>query len=350
VSQRDDQLIREAVLREMERAGQVFFVHNRVQSIEVEAERLRRLIPEARIVVGHGQLPEDQLERVMVDFAAGRSDVLVCTTIIESGLDMPNVNTIIINRADKFGLAQLYQLRGRVGRGAFRAYAYLLYDSNSRLRLAAVKRLRAIFEASELGAGFRIAMRDLEIRGAGNLLGVEQSGHVAAVGFELYSRLLADAVEALKVREGRAEPKPQKLPVPTVDLPISGRLPESYIPAMGARLALYNRMGTIETMEEVLEIADELLDRFGEPPRLVKNLIYLLQVRVLATRGAVESVVAEDGQVVARMRAGALVSNRSALERLNMASLHIGRTQVRLRNSKGWQDALKRVLEEIVGN
>ena len=198
VQEYDDEVVREAVLREMDRGGQVFFVHNRVQSIEALAQRLRNLVPEARVAVGHGQMNETQLERVMVDFADRDYDVLVCTTIIESGLDMPNVNTIIVHQADRMGLSQLYQLRGRVGRGADRAYAYFFFDRYKAISEVAEKRLKAIQAATELGAGFRIAMKDLEIRGAGNLLGVEQSGHIAAVGFDLYCAMLGRAIEELK--------------------------------------------------------------------------------------------------------------------------------------------------------
>ena len=198
-------LVRDAIVRELDRGGQVFYVHNRVETIEAQAEQLRRMLPDVRFVVGHGQMAEGALEKVMIAFADGAADVLVCTTIIESGLDIPNANTIIIDRADTLGLAQLYQLRGRVGRSSRRAYAYLLYRRRERLSDEARKRLQAIFNASELGAGFQIALSDLEIRGAGNILGAEQSGHMAAVGFDLYSRLLAEAVETRKAAlEGRA--------------------------------------------------------------------------------------------------------------------------------------------------
>ena len=191
----DNRLIREAILRELERNGQVFFVHNRVQSIAFVAAKLQSLVPEAKIAIAHGQMPEAELEKVMADFTQGKSDILVCTTIIESGLDMPNVNTLIVNQADRFGLTQLYQLRGRIGRGANLAYAYFLYEAGKQLTPTAEKRLKTIFQATELGAGFGIALKDLEIRGAGTLLGVKQSGHITAVGFNLYCRLLADAVE-----------------------------------------------------------------------------------------------------------------------------------------------------------
>ena len=205
-------LVRDAILRELDRGGQVFYVHNRVETIEAQAEQLRRMLPGARFVVGHGQMTEGALEKVMLSFADGAADVLVCTTIIESGLDIPNANTIVIDRADTLGLAQLYQLRGRVGRSSRRAYAYLLYRRRERLSDEARKRLQAIFNASELGAGFQIALSDLEIRGAGNILGGEQSGHMAAVGFDLYSRLLAEAVEAQKARPRGPGRRPRAAP------------------------------------------------------------------------------------------------------------------------------------------
>jgi len=204
-------LVRDALLRELDRGGQAFYVHNRVETIEAQAEQLRRLLPSARIVVGHGQMPEGALERVMIAFARGDHDILVCTTIIESGLDIPNANTIIIDRADALGLAQLYQLRGRVGRSSRRAYAYLLYRRRERLSDVARKRLQAVFNASELGAGFQIALADLEIRGAGEILGAEQHGHMSAVGFDLYTRMLAEAVEEEKAA---FEQRPARMPVP----------------------------------------------------------------------------------------------------------------------------------------
>ena len=220
-------LVRDAILRELDRGGQVFFVHNRVETIEAQAEQLRQLLPGVRIAVGHGQMPEGRLEKVMLAFAGGATDVLVCTTIIESGLDIPNANTIIIDRADTLGLAQLYQLRGRVGRSSRRAYAYLLYRRREQLSDVARKRLQAIFNASELGAGFQIALSDLEIRGAGNILGAEQHGHVAAVGFDLYTRLLAEAVEEQKAEfEGRppVDRAPGRRRGPAGGRPPAGRL------------------------------------------------------------------------------------------------------------------------------
>ena len=234
-------LVRDAILRELDRGGQVFYVHNRVETIEAQAEQLRRMLPGVRFVVGHGQMGEGTLEKVMITFADGAADVLVCTTIIESGLDIPNANTIVIDRADTLGLAQLYQLRGRVGRSSRRAYAYLLYRRRERLSDEARKRLQAIFNASELGAGFQIALSDLEIRGAGNILGGEQSGHMAAVGFDLYSRLLAEAVETRKASmEGRAPIV--EAPQAVIDLPVEAHLPDDYVPDEAQKLELYRRL------------------------------------------------------------------------------------------------------------
>ena len=279
VSEMSDALIREAILREIDRQGQVYFLHNRVYNIDYMARHLSRLVPEARVGVGHGQMNEGELEDVMVEFAEGKLDVLVCTTIIESGLDIPNVNTLIINRADTLGLSQLYQLRGRVGRSARRAYCYLMVPPSGSLTEPAEKRLRAMLDASELGAGFRIAMKDLEIRGAGNILGAEQSGNIHAVGFDLYTRLLSNAVEELRARgegagvsgqqsavsgqgamangtaselpngRGRAvdgsATKEEERVEPTLDIGIPASIPEEYIEDLPARLRMYQRIVTL---------------------------------------------------------------------------------------------------------
>jgi transcription-repair coupling factor (superfamily II helicase) len=306
VAQYDERLIREAILRELERNGQVFFVHNRVQSIAFVASKLQSLIPEAKITIAHGQMPEAELERVMADFAQGRSDILVCTTIIESGLDMPNVNTLIVNRADKFGLTQLYQLRGRVGRGANLAYAYFLYDKGKQLTPTAEKRLKTIFEATELGAGFGIAMKDLEIRGAGTLLGVKQSGFISAVGFSLYTRLLAEAVEAQKARQAGIPEKarPSPLPPPTLDLPLKAYIPEEYVADVETRLNLYQSLAKLDKVEKIEAIAEELSDRFGALPAEVKNLLYAVKIKILAAKASIESITTEDGQIVLRLFEG----------------------------------------------
>ncbi len=345
VSPYDERPIKEAILRELDRGGQVFFVHNRVNSIRRVASRIADLIPEAEVAIAHGQMPEEKLERVMLDFAQGKIDILVTTTIIESGLDIPNVNTLIVNDADRLGLAQLYQLRGRVGRGTNRAYAYFLYVRGKSLTLQAQRRLSTIFEATELGAGFRIAMRDLEIRGAGNLLGAEQSGHIGAVGFELYCRLLAEAVEELK--EGgvkRALPTPP----PTIDLPLAARIPEDYVSDVDTRLALYQRLAKASSHREVEEMGEELVDRFGPMPPQVKNLLYAMKVRMLAMDAGVESIAPEEGQLVLRMGEGRRVGG--ALFAPGDV-VKVGMNQLRLdikRLGKEWQEALIRVLDKML--
>ena len=297
-------LVRDAILRELDRGGQVFYVHNRVETIEAQAEQLRRMLPGARIVVGHGQMAEGALEKVMIAFSEGAADVLVCTTIIESGLDIPNANTIVIDRADTLGLAQLYQLRGRVGRSSRRAYAYLLYRRRERLSDEARKRLQAIFNASELGAGFQIALSDLEIRGAGNILGGEQSGHMAAVGFDLYSRLLADAVEESKARrEGRA-PVLEK-PGAVLDLPVDAHLPDDYVPDEAQKLELYRRLARARTTGDIAAFRQEVTDRFGAAARRRSSGSSRSPSSGWPRRSAgVSSISREEGQLVVRFGAG----------------------------------------------
>jgi transcription-repair coupling factor (superfamily II helicase) len=322
----DDALIREAILREVDRGGQIFFVHNRIHGIQALAQRLQRLVPEASFVVAHGQMPEDQLERVMLDFAAGEFNVLVCTTIIENGLDIPNANTIIVNNAAYFGLAQLYQLRGRVGRGTHQAYAYFLYQKDTKLTPVAEKRLRAIFEATELGAGFRIAMKDLEIRGAGNLLGAEQSGFVNAVGFDLYTRLLADALQEMQGR--RTAQQPQQAPV-TVDLPVDAYIPDDYIGDRTLKMSFYQRLANLERPEQVEAITAEMSDRFGMPPEPVAHLLALVRLKTEAAALGYESLAARDGQVVLKLRR-TTAPDRVALYRRfrNDASVQLGEIRV----------------------
>nr|WP_297807199.1 transcription-repair coupling factor [Tepidiforma sp.] len=351
----DDEILREAIERELQRGGQVFFVHNRVQTIERIAKRVMGLAPGARVAIGHGQMPEEQLERVMLEFQAGEHDVLVCTTIIESGLDIPNANTIIINEANRLGLAQLYQLRGRVGRSANRAYAYLLYDKDRALSEAAQKRLEAIFEASELGAGFQLALRDLEIRGAGNVLGTEQSGHIAEVGFELYTKLVAEAVAALKRGLGEelpqaAEPEP---PPPVVDLPVSAHIPESYIGDIHARLNLYQRIAHLGTVEAVAEMHEELRDRFGPVPLAVEHLLYVALVRNLAKRAGVEAIKTDEQMFHLYVRGGTTPELRERVARLGLGEMVLaGPKQVRIDRvgaGEGWMPLLVRVLRAMGG-
>jgi transcription-repair coupling factor (superfamily II helicase) len=302
VAEYDEELIREAILRELDRGGQVFFVHNRVQTISHVAMTLAELVPEATVDIGHGQMPERRLERVMLDFADGLSDVLVCSTIIESGLDMPNVNTLIINQSDKLGLYQLYQLRGRVGRGTNRAYAYFLYRRGKELTDTAQARLKTIFQTTELGAGFQIAMKDLEIRGAGNLLGSEQSGHIASVGFDMYSRMLAEAVRRLKEEKGMIETgKPPEYVYPTIDLPLAAHIPEYYVDDLDVRLALYQRLSKITSLEDLDEITKEFKDRFGAIPDTVKNLLYTVKIKTLGGITSVESISTDGSQIIIKM-------------------------------------------------
>jgi transcription-repair coupling factor (superfamily II helicase) len=338
-------LVRDAILRELDRGGQVFYVHNRVETIEAQAEQLRKLLPDVRLVVGHGQMAEGHLESVMLKFASGEADVLVCTTIIESGLDIPNANTIVIDRADALGLAQLYQLRGRVGRSSRRAYAYLLYRRRERMSEDARKRLQAIFNASELGAGFQIALSDLEIRGAGNILGAEQSGHMAAVGFDLYSRLLAEAVEERKAaHDGRA---PMIVPVQAVvDLPLEAHLPDDYVADEAQKLELYRRLARARSQGDIAAFRQEVIDRFGPMPPPVLRLVEVAELRLAAEGAGVSSISREEGQLVVRFGLG--LSRASAMRLLTPAALPgvraseitFASNQVRLRLPKdplkGW--------------
>jgi len=287
-------VIATAIRNEMKRGGQVYFVHNRVESIGSMANFIRRLAPEARLGVAHGQMSERVLERTMIDFLNGEFDVLLATTIIENGLDIPRVNTIIVNRADRFGLAQLYQLRGRVGRSDRRAYAYLLVPARKVLTPVARRRLKALQEFSELGSGFRIAAMDLEIRGAGNLLGSEQSGHIAAVGFEMYCRLLEQTIQEMKGETPRPEVKAQ------INLGVDIKIPEEYIPDFNERLVLYKRISTASGEEELDRIRDEIRDLYGEIPHQAENLLALAVVRLLADRLKVRAVDYGAGRVQVR--------------------------------------------------
>jgi transcription-repair coupling factor (superfamily II helicase) len=280
----------------MERGGQVYFVHNRVESIYSLGSLIARLVPEARLAVAHGQMGEDELERVMVDFVAHKYDVLLATTIIENGLDIPNANTIIVNRADRYGLAQLYQLRGRVGRSDRRAYAYLLIPPEEALSPVAKKRLAAIREFSDLGSGFRVAALDLEIRGAGNLLGGEQSGHIEAVGFDMYMKLLEQTIKELKGEEIEDEVRAN------VNLRVDLRIDDSYIPDMNQRLTVYRRMAAVRTSEELDRLMDEVRDRYGPPPDSVLNLAEYAAIRVMADRLGLESLDREGQTVVLKFR------------------------------------------------
>jgi transcription-repair coupling factor (superfamily II helicase) len=285
VGEQSEQVAIEAIRRELLREGQVFWVHNRVQSIEERAAELREWVPEARVAVAHGQMDETQLEQIVLDFWEGQYDVLVCTTIIESGIDMPTVNTLVVERADLLGLGQMHQLRGRVGRSGQRAYAYLFHPRDKVLSEDAYERLRTIGETTELGSGFKIAMRDLEIRGAGNLLGEAQSGHIAAVGYDLYCQMVTEAVSEMKGErtEEVAEIK--------VDISVDAHLPDDYVPSEDLRLEAYRRLATVRTEQELSDIENEWRDRFGPLPTPAQSLIAVGALRVECIRIGITEIV-----------------------------------------------------------
>jgi transcription-repair coupling factor (superfamily II helicase) len=289
--------IASAIRQELAREGQVFLVHNRVESIVSLAALVKRLVPEARVVVGHGQMPEAELERVMLAFVEGRADVLVATTIVENGLDIPRANTLIVNRADRYGLAQLYQLRGRVGRSDRRAFAYLLVPPDTVLSEIARKRLAAIREFSDLGAGFRIAALDLELRGAGNLLGGQQSGHIHAVGLDLYVKLLEQAILEL-----RGQP-PQEASRTALHLGIDLRIPPGYVPETHQRLQVYKRVSQLRGDGELQSLREELRDRYGPPPREVLGLLRYAELRLKAEAHGIAQVDAPRDALVVRFDA-----------------------------------------------
>ena len=293
VSQWNDVVIREACLREIKRGGQVYFIHNRVEDIQGVAEQLTTLIPEADIRVGHGQMPERELEQVMFDFYHRRFNVLLCTTIVESGIDVPTANTIIINRADRFGLAQLHQLRGRVGRSHHRAYAYLVAPPRVAMTADAIKRLEAIDSLEDLGSGFTLATHDLEIRGAGELLGDTQSGQIQEIGFSLYTELLGRTVAALQ--EGKEPDLEQPLNAGVeINMHVPALLPEDYVPDVHLRLILYKRISGAQTRDELRELQVELIDRFGLLPAAAKNLMRIAAIKLDANRLGIEKIDAAD--------------------------------------------------------
>lgn len=347
----DPTVIRQAMLRERDRGGQVFFVHNRVQTIGRMAERLQRLVPEVKLAIAHGQMPEAELEQVMFDFTEGRIDVLVSTSIIESGLDIPNANTLIVDHADRFGLAQLYQLRGRVGRGPTRGYAYFFRRPHQRTTEDALKRLEVIAENSQLGAGYSIALRDLEIRGAGDILGTRQHGQIAAIGFHLYTRLLASAVQRL--RRGHDGPLPaepserfaHELMETSVDLPLASALPPEYIEDRELRLQLYRRMANMGQLDEIRALRSEMTDRFGDPPAEVDNLLYQLQVKVMAWNANIRAITTEGGQLLLQLDAEeelSLPEELGAEVRRSRRGIWIAR-----QDGGDWQSRLLSVLESL---
>jgi len=280
-----DEIIGKAVDNELERGGQVFVVHNKIQSLEQIKDRIEQMVPRARVICAHGQMPEGQLEPIMKEFTAGRFDVLVSTVIIENGIDIPNVNTIIVIRADAMGLSQLYQLRGRVGRSSEQAYAYFMTPAQRDASEIALRRLQALEQYTDLGSGFQIAMRDLEIRGAGNILGTMQHGFIAAVGFDLYCRLLEDAVKEIK-----GEPPEKTEDDVSVDIPLEAYLPVEYVPDATARVAVYQRLSAAAGISDVNAMEAELIDRFGALPEPVVSLLLLMRVKALAKHNGCSKV------------------------------------------------------------
>ena len=293
VVEQEDDIIRDVIERELGRGGQVYVVFNRVQGIDMVASKISSLVPEASVATGHGQMHEVQLEKVMLGFIEGKTNVLVATTIIESGLDISNVNTIIVLDADRFGLSQLHQLRGRVGRSDKMAYAYLMYQPGKVLNEVAEKRLRAIREFTEFGSGFKVAMRDLEIRGAGNILGTAQHGHMMNIGYELYCKFVADAVKALQgeiVNDNKEET--------LVEIPVGAYIPDRYIEDETLKLHMYKKIAEVETEENGEDVIEELIDRFGDVPKQVMNLIRISRIRKLAADEFVSKVCVENGRLV----------------------------------------------------
>ena len=332
VSEFSDDLIREAILREMDRDGQVYFLHNRVYNIEYMSEYIRTLVPEVRVGIAHGQMPEGELEKSMLAFTNGETDVLICTTIIESGLDIPNANTLIVNRSDNFGLAQLYQLRGRIGRSSRRGYSYLLIPRAKSLSEPAERRLKAMLSATELGSGFKIAMKDLEIRGAGNILGAEQSGHIHAVGFDLYTRLLATAVEDLRAQqEAEKAGKTAENIIPNkvhVDLRIPAGVPQNYVSDLTARLDFYQRLVKTDTEEELELMKNELRDRFGPLPWQASNLIYVAKLKLKSQNMGADSII-KTGEKITLQFPYEVSGMRPALTKLLGNRWMIGNKQLR---------------------
>ncbi|MDW8395365.1 MAG: transcription-repair coupling factor [Anaerolineae bacterium] len=346
----DEAIVRQAIRRELDRDGQVFFVHNRVQTIGTIQSLLARLVPEARIVIAHGQMDERELARAMTRFAEGGADILLCTNIIESGLDIPNANTLIVESADHFGLAELHQLRGRVGRSNMQAYAYFFYDRRGRITDEARQRLETLRESSGLGAGYAVALRDLELRGAGDLLGSKQSGHISAVGFDLYTRLLAQEVARLRALRDGTPPPPETPKAVTIDLPLNVGLPEDYVGDAQLRVQLYRRAAELDSEAAIRAFEEELEDRFGKLPPPARNLTFQLRLKLLANALGATSITTEGGRITIR----AEVLSRMDPNRLQLIVGQgglVGRTQVSFLRSgtpDQWKQRLVFVLERLV--
>jgi transcription-repair coupling factor (superfamily II helicase) len=348
ISEIDDAIVSEAVRKELGRGGQIYFVHNNIHSIWKIAGKLKKLIPEVRLDVAHGRMDENELERVMLMFMNKEIDMLVCTTIIESGLDIPSANTIIVNRADRFGLAQMYQLRGRVGRAEEQAYAYLFIPDETTLGKDAQKRLKVLMEHSDLGAGFQIAMSDLKIRGGGTILGASQSGHIAAVGYEMYLKLMENAVSELK-----GKPVIESLE-PEINIIISAFIPESYIPDIDQRLSAYRRLTKMTELSEIADFKAELIDRFGVLPREAANLLLKIMLKVLSVKAGVKRLDLTGRKLVLHFSAAhqknppgivdVVVSNKRLYE---FSPDYIFKARLSNRSFNGLVAQVRKILKEI---
>ena len=347
VGEYEEELVKRAILREHERGGQAFFLHNRVETIDETAERLRAMCPGVKFAVAHGQMGEGELEEVMMDYLRGGADVLVCTSIIESGIDIPQANTLIVEHADAFGLAQLYQIRGRVGRSRERAYAYLLYDSAAALTAEAAQRLSALSDYTELGAGFKIAMRDLEIRGAGNLLGDEQSGHVAALGFELYMQMLDEAVSAAgEEDDANGSQPPEELPEPVrLDVNVDAYVPADYVPYEQAKIEVHRRVAGAFEVADVEGLREELQDRFGPVPEPLENLLALQRARIKFGEAGVRTVSFRGDRLAVTPVELDSVRAKRLHEELPEALYESGRSQVSVRVPKEGKERFPTVVK-----
>jgi transcription-repair coupling factor (superfamily II helicase) len=338
ISEWQPAVVASAIRRELARGGQVFYVHNRVETIERAAAKVQSLVPAARIVLGHGQMTETALEKVMVKFLNHEADLLVSTTIIESGLDIPTANTLIVENADRLGLAQLYQLRGRVGRGLSRGYAYLTYEAGRPMTDTAIERLKTIGEFTELGSGFKVALRDLQIRGAGNILGAEQHGHMVSVGFDLYSRMLRQELDRMR---GRTE---AVVPEVLIELPVNAYLPESYIQDENLRLETYRSIAGVASAAEIEEIDSELADRFGLPPPPVASLLAVADLRLKAATGGISAITLQKGRLVIKGPSAARLGNSTRYE----VNIKPATGEAVVKVPPGQPDILKFVVELIM--
>ncbi|MDP2861991.1 MAG: transcription-repair coupling factor, partial [Desulfobacterales bacterium] len=349
VSEFDEAIVAEAIRKELGRKGQIFFVHNNIYTIEAIARKLQDLVPEVKTGIAHGRLDEDELESVMYRFMKKEIDMLVCTTIIESGLDIPSANTILINRADKFGLAQIYQLRGRVGRADEQAYAYLFIPKDSILGKDAQKRLKVLMEHSDLGSGFQIAMSDLRIRGGGTILGASQSGHIAAVGYEMFLKLMENAMSELK-----GEPVTENLD-PEINISISAFLPESYVPDIDQRLASYRRLARMTEISEIADFKTELTDRFGALPEEATNLLLKVMLKMLSQKSGVKRLELKDRQLLLHFAEGEHIKNPSGIidmvisnkDRFELTPGHILKVRLPKQSIAGHIVTAKNILKEI---